>query len=213
MLESLAFKQYSDQGHWHNQFRKQIVMRIDESVFSILFNNTTGAPNAPVRTLIGMMIFNESFEWSDSQLFEPCRFNLLARSAIGLFNISDTLPVESTYYLLRKRIYDHQKQGGEDLMENAFAHITRGQIKEFDVNDRNIRMDSKLIGSILLYLPVMRSSIRHCVCSIKHLIKLQNPYFRQQTLNNWKNLSQKNLSKLFIALPEKSLKGDCNLSV
>jgi hypothetical protein len=147
MLESLAFKQYSDQGHWHNQFREQVVMRIDESIFSILFNNTTGAPNAPVRTLIGMMILKESFGWSDSQLFEHCRFNLLARSAIGLFNINDTLPVESTYYLLRKRIYDHQKQSGEDLMGNAFAHITRGQIKEFDVNGRSIRMDSKLIGS------------------------------------------------------------------
>ena len=61
--------------------------------------------------------------------------------------MSDPLPVESTYYLLRKRVYDHQKQCGEDLMGKVFAHITRGQIKEFDVNGRNIRMDSKLIGS------------------------------------------------------------------
>jgi len=147
MLESSAFKQYSDQGHWHNQFREQVVMRIDESIFSILFNNTTGAPNAPVRILIGMMILKESFGWSDSQLFEHCRFNLLVRSSLGLFNINDPLPVESTYYLLRKRIYDHQKQSNEDLMGKAFAHITKGQIKEFDVNGRSIRMDSKLIGS------------------------------------------------------------------
>ena len=147
MLESSAFKQYSDQGHWHNQFREQVVMRIDESIFSILFNNTTGAPNAPVRILIGMMILKESFGWSDSQLFEHCRFNLLVRSSLGLFNINDPLPVESTYYLLRKRIYDHQKQSDEDLMGKAFAHITKGQIKEFDVNGRSIRMDSKLIGS------------------------------------------------------------------
>jgi len=55
--------------------------------------------------------------------------------------------VESTYYLLRKRIYDHQKQSGEDLMGNVFAHITSEQIKEFNVNGRSIRMDSKLIGS------------------------------------------------------------------
>ncbi len=147
MLESLAFKQYSDQGHWHNQFREQVVMRIDESTFSVLFNDTTGAPNAPIRTLIGMMILKESFGWSDSQLFEHCRFNLLARSSLGLFNMNDPLPVESTYYLLRKRIYDHHKQRGEDLMGKAFAHITSQQIKEFDVSGRSIRMDSKLIGS------------------------------------------------------------------
>ena len=147
MLERSALKQYSDQGHWHNQFREQVVMRIDESIFSVLFNDTTGAPNAPARTLVGMMILKESFGWSDSQLFEHCRFNLLVRSSLGLFNINDPLPVESTYYLLRKRIYDHQKQNGEDLMGNVFAHITSGQIKEFDVNGRSIRMDSKLIGS------------------------------------------------------------------
>ncbi len=147
LLEESAFKQYSDQGHWHNQFRDQVVMRIDESLFGVLFNTTTGAPNAPVRILIGMMILKESFGWSDSQLFEHCRFNLLVRSALGLFNMNDPLPVESTYYLLRKRMYDHQKQGGEDLMGTVFAHITTGQIKEFDVNGRSIRMDSKLIGS------------------------------------------------------------------
>jgi hypothetical protein len=147
MLESPAFKQYSDQGHWHNQFHDQIVMRIDETIFSILFNNTTGAPNSSIRTLVGMMILKESFVWSDSQLFEHCRFNLLVRSALGLFNMNDPLPVESTYYLLRKRIYEHQKQHDEDLMGKAFAQITREQIKEFDVNGRSIRMDSKLIGS------------------------------------------------------------------
>ena len=147
MLESSALKQYSDQGHWHNQFHDQVVMRIDETIFSTLFNNTTGAPNSSVRTLVGMMILKESFVWSDSQLFEQCRFNLLVRSALGLFNMNDPLPVESTYYLLRKRIYDHQKQTGEDLMGKAYAQITSEQIKEFDVNGRSIRMDSKLIGS------------------------------------------------------------------
>jgi len=147
MLESFAFKQYSDQNGWHNQFHDQVVMRIDESMFSILFNNTTGAPNSSIRTLVGMMILKESFVWSDSQLFEQCRFNLLIRGSLGLFNMTDPLPVESTYYLLRKRIYDHQKQSGEDLMGKTFAQITSGQIKEFDVNGRSIRMDSKLIGS------------------------------------------------------------------
>lgn len=147
MLESSAYKQYSDKDSWHNQFHDHIVRRVDETIFSVLYNNTTGAPNSPIRILIGMIILKESFVWSDSQLFEQCRFNLLVRSALGLFNMNDSLPVESTYYLLRKRIYEHQKQTGEDLMGKAFAQITSGQIKEFDVNGHSIRMDSKLIGS------------------------------------------------------------------
>lgn len=54
---------------------------------------------------------------------------------------------ESTYYLLRKRIYEHQRKSAEDLMGKAFEQITHEQIKEFDINGRSIRMDSKLIGS------------------------------------------------------------------
>lgn len=147
LLENTSCKQYSDRAHWHNQFREQVLMRFDESVFSVLFSNTTGAPNAPVRILIGMMILKEAFVWSDSQLFEQCRFNLLVRSALGLFNMNDPLPVESTYYLLRKRMYDHQKQTGEDLMGKVFVQITSGQARDFEVNGHSIRMDSKLIGS------------------------------------------------------------------
>jgi hypothetical protein len=147
MLDEGSFKQYNDENHWHNQFREQVVMRFDESIFKRLFNETMGAPNAPIRILLGMMILKESFVWSDSQLFEHCRFNLLTRSALGLFNINDSLPAESTYYLFRKRIYEHQRQSAEDLMDKAFEQITHEQIKEFDVNGRSIRMDSKLIGS------------------------------------------------------------------
>ncbi len=147
LLDNAATRQYRDHGHWHNQFREQVVMRIDESIFSVLYTSKKGAPNSSIRTLIGMMILKESFGWSDSQLFEHCRFNLLLRSALGLFNINDPLPVESTYYLFRKRIYDFQKEQGADLMGQMFASITHGQVKEFDVNGRSIRMDSKLIGS------------------------------------------------------------------
>lgn len=152
MLESMALKQYNNRDHWHNQFHNQVIMRIDETIFKSLYHNTTGAPNSSIRILVGMMILKEAFVWSDSQLFENCRFNLLVRSALGLFNMNDPLPVESTYYLFRKRIYEHQKQSGEDLLGKIFLQITGEQIKEFDVNGKSIRMDSKLIGAnIALY--------------------------------------------------------------
>ena len=114
ILAGGSFKQYSDTGHWHNQFHKQLLSRIDESVFKVLFNETTGAPNTSVSLLVGMMILKEAFGWSDSQLFEQCRLNLLFRSALGLFNLNDALPAESTYYLLCRHMYQHQSQTGED---------------------------------------------------------------------------------------------------
>lgn len=163
MLESSASKQYSDQNYWHNQFREQVLTRIDETIFKKLFSEKMGAPNASIRIMVGMMILKEGHGWSDIQLFENGRFNLLTRSALGLFNVNDPLPAESTYYLLRKRIYDHQKATGEDLLVLAFEHITHEQIKEFDVSGRSIRMDSKLIGSNIAYFS-RYEIIHHSFC-------------------------------------------------
>ncbi len=152
ILDKNAGKQYNDAKGWHNLFREHITMKVDESIFGILFSDKMGAPNSSVSVLLGMMILKESFGWSDSQLFEQCRFNLLARAALGLTNVNDAIPVESTYYLFRKRIYDHQRLHDEDLMEKAFQNITCEQIKVFGVKGDHIRMDSKLIGSnIALY--------------------------------------------------------------
>lgn len=151
LLTDTAIQKYNDGSHWHNQFRQEVINRIDETAYKVLFNDTMGAPNASIRLLVGMMILKEAFGWSDSQLFEHTQFNLLTRSALGLVNMNDPLPAESTYYLLRKRIHEHNRLTGEDLLEKTFTQITREQVKQFDVNGRSIRMDSKLIGSNIAY--------------------------------------------------------------
>lgn len=138
---------YRDTKQWHNQFREQVLQHIDEDIFSCLYSSMTGAPNASIRLLIGMMILKEGFGWSDAELFQECRFNLLVRSALDLRNTDDPVPTESTYYLLRKRISDHCQNTGEDLMRKVFQQITSAQIMEFEVSGKSIRMDSKLVGS------------------------------------------------------------------
>jgi hypothetical protein len=150
-LVGKAQKLYNKDNAWHNLFRTQIIQRIDEEPYGVLFSERMGAPNASICTLIGMMVLKEAFGWSDQELFEQCRFNLLVRSAVGFNNITDELPGESTYYLLRKRIFDFRELSGRDLLQETFDTITSGQIKDFKVNGRSIRMDSKLIGSNIAY--------------------------------------------------------------
>ena len=151
-LSGKAKKKYENSRGWHNQFYDQIVSRIDESLFSTLFSDRMGAPNASVSTMVGMMILKEGMGWSDQDLFEQCSFNLLVRKAFGLINLSDEVPVESTYYLFRKRIHQYNRDHDLDLLSEAFAKVTGEQVKEFKVDGRSIRMDSKLIGSnIALY--------------------------------------------------------------
>lgn len=151
LLIGSSFDQYNDTNNWNNQFRSQVLSRIEEDNFSILFSSKMGAPNSSISILIGMMILKESFGWSDSQLFERCRFDLLVRSSLSLFNMSDPVPAESTYYLLRKRINEYRNETGIDLIEKVFEKITKGQIVEFQVSGRSIRMDSKLISSNIAF--------------------------------------------------------------
>ena len=44
ILDGGSLKQYSDDDHWHNQFRKHVLSRIDETVFKVLFNETIILP-------------------------------------------------------------------------------------------------------------------------------------------------------------------------
>ncbi len=55
----------------------------------MLFDETVGRPNAPVRVLVSMMILKEGHGWSDAALYEHCRFNLLVMRALGLLSLSD----------------------------------------------------------------------------------------------------------------------------
>ena len=150
-LNSNSSELFTDEDGWHNVFYKQVVSRIDENLFSELYSSDKGSPNAPIRTLIGMMILKEGAGYSDKKLFENCRFNLLTRKALGYINIDDPIPVESTYYLLRKRIEDYYREKGVDLFEVNFKRITTGQIIEFEVSGESIRMDSKLIGGNIAF--------------------------------------------------------------
>lgn len=152
LLSAKSLKIYDDHSAWHNVFRDQVTMRIDEDIFGPLYTSGTGSPNAPIRILIAMMVLKEAEGLSDQKLFEDCRFNMLTRSAIGLLKIDDPVPVPSTYYLLRKRIDQYVKEGNENLLDLAFTQISKDQSLEFEVSGKRIRMDSKLIGSNIAWM-------------------------------------------------------------
>ena len=153
MLRGKSLSLYEDEQSWHNMFRKQITMQIDEDLFKVLYNSRYGTPNASIRVLVAMMILKEAEGMSDERLFENCRFNMLTRSAFGLMNVDESVPTESTYYLFRKNVKDYQKhEKGENLFEKVFSSITNKQSLEFNVSGKRIRMDSKLMGSNIAWL-------------------------------------------------------------
>ncbi|NWF91133.1 MAG: transposase [Ignavibacteriaceae bacterium] len=206
ILDGRSFDQYSDAHHWHNQFRTEIVSRVDESIFKVLFSETMGAPNASVSVLIGMMCLKEGFGWSDAQLFEQCRFNLLVRSALGLFNLNDSVPTESTYYLFRQRIYEYQRHGGEDLLQRSFVSITRQQVKEYNVNGRRIRMDSKLIGSNIAYFSRYEIIHHSLIAFYKSLTRRQRALLRVQDVTQLSELASEEPGKTMYYSSQEEIK-------
>jgi len=152
LLSGKSLKIYDDQTEWHNIFRDQVTMRIDQDIFRPLYTKGTGSPNAPIRVLIAMMVLKEAEGLSDRKLFEDCRFNILTRSAIGLVKMDDLVPAPSTYYLFRQLIDQYEKEHGENLLDAAFSQLSKDQCLEFDVSGKRIRMDSKLIGSNIAWM-------------------------------------------------------------
>lgn len=152
MYSGKAHKEFVKSNAWHNVFREQVTMQIDESIFSSLYSQGQGRPNASIRVMITMMILKEADGISDQKIFEACRYNMLYRSAIGLLNINESLPTESTYYLFRSKVAAYEKETGINLISEVFNQVTQGQIEEFEVSGQRIRMDSKLLGSNITWL-------------------------------------------------------------
>ena len=146
-LDEKRAKTFNDPQGWHNQFFHHVVCKVDETIFKDLYRGKTGRPNAPIRILVAMLALKEGHGWSDSQLFEQLHFNLLVMKALGFENISDKVPVPSTYYLFKQSLYYYWLQHGRDLMLEVFQSVTKSQVELFGVNGQKIRMDSKLIGS------------------------------------------------------------------
>ncbi len=143
---------YNKDNSWHNLFREQITMRINETIFKDLYKSGDGAPNASVRVLVAMTILKEGQGWSDEQLFENCNYNLLIRGALGLMNLNDAPPVASTYYLFRKRLVEYTREHKTDLMQQCMNALTKEHVLAYQVSGKQVRMDSKLIGSNIAWL-------------------------------------------------------------
>lgn len=140
-------KKLDDIKTWCNIFHQEIVCRIEEQPYSVLYSDEMGRSNAPIRQLIGMMILKDGHGWTDEQMFDSSNYNLQVMRALGFLNLTDEAPSSSTYYDFKVKVLEHYKATGIDLIQNTFGQITTAQRIEYKVSGKRIRMDSKLVSS------------------------------------------------------------------
>lgn len=146
-MHGRKLKQLENPNAWHNFFFREITSQIDEGVFSAMYDNKNGRPNAPIRILIAMLILKDGNDWTDEQLFEACNFNLLVSRALGLVNVSDEAPCGATYYNFKLALLEYEQQSGINLLEKCFHKLTQDQVLRYKVSGATVRMDSKLLQS------------------------------------------------------------------
>ena len=77
---------------WAGVFRAEVFMRIPEERFAILYSKTDSRPNAPINVLVGGDMLKDGFGWSDEELERRLQFDLQTRYALGLDNLSQSVP-------------------------------------------------------------------------------------------------------------------------
>lgn len=180
---------YEDPNAWHNKFFHEVTSKVDEDTFRPLYtegnaDNRNGRPNAPIRVLVAMRILKEGCGCSDENLYEQCRFNLLFRAALGLYNLNDQCPSIDTYYGFYRALAKYNDEHQEDLFEKCFKQITKEQVKEYRISGKSIRMDSKLISSNIAWYSryeIIHETFVKSVTS-EELEEIEDQMVRQQAL-------------------------------
>lgn len=99
----------------HNQFYHNVYSKIPEEIFRPLYCEGNGRPGASVRLLCAMRVYKEGGGYSDQEMFEALRFDILVRKSMGLMSLEDSVPTESTYYKFFAAICEYKDKTGTDL--------------------------------------------------------------------------------------------------
>jgi len=93
--------------------------------------------------------------YSDQEMFETLRFDILVRKSMGLMSFEDKVPTESTYYKFFASICEYKEKSGIDLYEQACKHVAREQLSEnaehtcYELNAADMRERFLQLGHLL----------------------------------------------------------------
>jgi len=135
------------ESSWAGTFYHQVFMRIDESIFAVLYCDEPSRPNIPINVLVGLETLKSGFGWTDEEMYDHFCFDVQVRYALGYRDLGDGYFALRTMYNFRDRVTQHMKDSGENLIDKAFEQVTDDQITAFALQTGKLRTDSTQIGS------------------------------------------------------------------
>lgn len=136
-------------------FHGLVVARIDEEPFGVLYCPDNGAPNKPIRQLVGATVLMHRKGWTTRELFDHIDFDLLTMRALGIAEVGESPFCRATFFNFQNRLADHYVRTGQNLLEPAFDHLTAQQMKQLGITGRIQRCDSfQALSNIVAYTRV-----------------------------------------------------------
>ena len=147
-IDSLTEKQQERlEASWAGTFYREVFMRIDESIFAILYSDEPSRPNLPINVLVSLDTLKSGLGWTDEQMHDHFCFDVQVRYALGYYELGEGDFTLRTIYNFRDRVTRHMQETGENLIETAFEQITDEQLAAFELESSKLRVDSTQIGS------------------------------------------------------------------
>ena len=132
---------------WAGDFRQDVFVRIDESIYAVLYSDIPSRPNEPINVLVGLEILKSGYGWTDLEMYDHYLYDMQVRYALGHSNFGEGEFELRTVYNFRARLTNHMKETGENLIEKTFEQITDEQIEAYQIKTGKQRMDSTQIAS------------------------------------------------------------------
>ena len=132
---------------WAGTFYREFFVRLDEAPFAVLYSDKASRPNVPINQLVSLEFLKAGHGWSDAEMYDALCFDLQVRYSLGLWEVGvDDFDLR-TVYNFRKRLTEHAQKTGQNLLDQAFEHVTDAQIAAFGLRTDKQRMDSTLVAS------------------------------------------------------------------
>ena len=147
LLPSRSEKYLYDPKASHNLYYHNVYCKVPEEMCRQLYYDGNGRPGASSRLMCAMRVYKEGGGYSDRDMFESLRFDMLVRTSMGMMSFDGRVPTESTYYKYFAAICEYKEKAGTDLYEQACKHVTKVQLNEYNISGSRISLDSTLVWS------------------------------------------------------------------